>query len=285
MKAAPFAYYAPESLQGAIGTLSEVEDAKALAGGQSLLPLMALRLAQPAALVDLRRIPGLAGIELEDGSIRLGAMTTQREAERSPVIHRRLPVLAEALSSVAHAPIRNRGTIGGSLAHADPAGELPALALALEATMELAGRDGVRSVAAADFFEGPFMTAIRSDEVLTSITVPCPRGRWAFMELAHRHGDFAIAMVAVGLDIEDGRCVWARIVFGGLAATPIRAPAGEDVLLGSSLRLDDLKAAANAAAAALTPTGDLHGSSAYRRHLACVLTVRALCRARDGGSA
>ncbi len=284
MKPAPFDYHAPASLDEALALLAEHGfDARPLAGGQSLVPAMNFRLARPAVLVDLGRIPGLDLIEEvpgeRGGGLRLGAMTRQRAAERSPLVAARAPLLAEALPFVAHPQIRNRGTVGGSLAHADPAAELPAVAVALEARFEAAGPGGRRSIAAADFFTGLMATALEPGELLVAIEIPPPPPRtgWAFTELARRHGDYALAGVAAGVTLgADGRCERGRIVLLSAGERPFAAAAAEAALAGATPGAAAARAAGEAAAAEADPHGDIHASADYRRQLIGVLVRRVL---------
>ncbi|MFQ5680409.1 MAG: FAD binding domain-containing protein, partial [Gemmatimonadota bacterium] len=218
MKPPPFEYFAPDTPEEALGLLVEHGyDAKPLAGGQSLIPMLNFRLASPAVLVDLNRIGSLAGIEPgEDGGLWIRAMTRQREAERSPLVAERAPLLAEAMSHVAHPQIRNRGTVGGSAAHADPAAELPAVLLALKARLRIRGAEGERVLPAAEFFAGLFTTALGPEELLVAVEIPppAPGWGWAFEEVARRHGDYALVGVAAGVRIgEAGRCEEARLAY------------------------------------------------------------------------
>ena len=282
MKPAPFRYHAPDTLEEALALLSEHGfDAKPLAGGQSLVPAMNFRLARPAVLVDLNRIPGLASIEPADanGGLRLGAMTRQRAAERSPLVAERAPLLAEALPLVAHPQIRNRGTVGGSLAHADPAAELPAVALALGARLRAASTKGERTIAVGDFFTGLMATALGPEELLVGIEIPPqpPRSGWSFVELSRRHGDYALIGVAAGVTLdESGRCADSRIVLVSAGEVPIAAAGASAALAGAELGAEAARAAAEAAAAEADPPGDIHASADYRRQLIRVLVRRAL---------
>jgi carbon-monoxide dehydrogenase medium subunit len=283
LKPPPFTYYSPDSLDEALDLLGQHgDDAKVLAGGQSLVPLLALRLARPAVIVDLGWVPGLTGISTADGEVRFGAMTREREAERSELVRERLPLLAEALPLIGHVAIRTRGTIGGSLAHADPAAELPAVALALDAqlTVQSAAR-GPRTIAAADFFEGFLSTTLEPDEVLVHVSFPtAQRGTGAsFKEAARRHGDFAIVGAGTSVTINDGMVTDARVALIGVGGTALRRTEAESRLRGTSGNSDDIAAAAAAAAADLEPPSDLHGTSAYRRHVAQVMVTRALTEA------
>lgn len=282
MKPAPFRYLAPSTLDEALGLLAEHGDeAKVLAGGQSLVPAMSFRLAQPAVLVDLRRVPDLAGIrEPADGGLTIGAMTRQRAVERSAAVARRAPLVAETLPHIAHPQIRNRGTFGGSIAHADPAAELPAVVLALDARLVLRSARGERVVAATDFFTGLFETALEADEMLTEVRLPAspPRTGWAFRELSRRHGDYAMVGVAARVTAgPDGRVTDARLVYLSAGPGPVAAHQAVASLVGTTG--DGAAVAACARVAAfedLDPPADIHATVAYRRHLAEVLGRRAL---------
>jgi carbon-monoxide dehydrogenase medium subunit len=291
MKPARFDYYRPESLDEGLTLLTELgPEAKALAGGQSLVPAMNFRLARPAALVDLNRINGLAGIEeTADGGIRIGAMTRQRAVERSARVAQRAPLLAEAMPWIAHPQIRNRGTVGGSLAHADPAAELPAVMLALEARLVVRSRRAERMVPAAEFFTGILSTALGPDELLIAIELPAPvaGSGTAFVEVARRHGDYALVGVAARIELDpDGTCREARIALLSVADTPVLATQANRALAGRIPDATAIDDAARAAAQEIDPASDLHASAAYRRHLAAVLAGRALRLAarRAGGN-
>jgi CO/xanthine dehydrogenase FAD-binding subunit len=282
MKPAPFAYAAPRSLAEAVAILAERGgDARILAGGQSLVPMLNFRLVEPAMLVDINRIPGLDAIAPTADGLRIGALVRHRALETSPVAAARFPVLVAAMAEVAHLAIRNRGTIGGSLAHADPAAELPLLALLLEARLTAVSAAGSREIAARDFFTDALTTALDPGEILTEIFLPDlpPGARWGFQEFARRAGDFALAAVGVAAVAEEGRCRMARIALGGVGPTPLRAAAAEALIVGAAIDAGAIAAAARAAAAAAQPTGDLHASAEYRRHLVEVLTRRALTQA------
>lgn len=284
MKPAPFEYHRPGDTDAAIALLGEHGyDAKLLAGGQSLVPAMNFRLAQPAVLIDLNRIRMLDYVAQVDGGLRIGAMTRQATVERNPLIHAHAPLLAEALPFVAHAQIRNRGTVGGSIAHADPAGELGAVMLALRARVYLRGPNGTRDVAAADFYTGLFGTVLEADEMLTEVEIPAaaPRTGWAFDEISRRHGDYALAGLAAAVEVdEDGRCTAARIALLGVGDAPLLAREAGDLLVGQMPSEDAVRAAAEAASQRdVDPPGDIHASPAYRRALTDVLVRRVLPRA------
>lgn len=281
MKPPPFDYLAPASLEEALGALAEHGlDAKPLAGGQSLVPMLNFRLARPGVLVDLNGIEELTGLSpAEDGGLRIGAMARQREAERSRLVRERAPLLSEALPWVGHPQIRNRGTVGGSAAHADPAAELPAVLLALDARLRLRSAGGDREVGGPDFFTGLFTTALEPDELLVAIEVPPPPpgAGWAFEEVARRHGDYALAGVAAAVELDgNGTCRAARVAYVNAGATPLLSEAAAEALLGERPSEELLAEAAEAAAVALEPPEDVHATAAYRRHLARVLTRRVL---------
>jgi carbon-monoxide dehydrogenase medium subunit len=271
-------------VEGALALLAEHGyDAKLLAGGQSLVPAMNFRLAAPAVLIDLNRIPGLDAIAEAEGGVRIGAMVRQRAAERSALLAERAPLIAETLPFVAHAQIRNRGTMGGSIAHADPAAELPAVMLALGARFHLRGPGGVRTVAADDFFTGLFGTALEPEEMLVEIEVPsaAPGTGFAFDEISRRHGDFALAGVAASVQVDaEGRCTGARIALLSVGDGPVLAAQAAAALAGQAPTDEAIRAAANAAAQQdIDPPGDIHATPAYRRQIAEVLVRRVLPRA------
>ena len=284
MKPAPFEYFRPRSVEEAIDLLAtHGADAKPLAGGQSLIPAMNFRLAAPAVLVDLNAVEGLTGVTPHGEGLRIGAMTRHRTLEHSEIVAREAPLVAAAMPFVAHAAIRTRGTLGGSLAHADPAAELPAVLLALDASLDLRGRDGSRSVRAADFFTGLFTTTLEPGELVTAVAIPPrpPRSACDFQEIARRHGDYALAGVAAQVAVDDGgRCTTARIALLSVADRPVLAEHAARALAGERPTAALIRAAADAAAMHdIDPPGDIHASSTFRRHLAAVLTRRALERA------
>ena len=280
MKSPPFDYFAPRSVDEALALLREHGDeAKVLAGGQSLIPILALRLAHPAVLIDIGGIEALGELTL-NGALTIGAAVTQRRAERSTAVASASPLMAETLPQIAHPQIRNRGTVGGSVAHADPAAELPAVMLALDAVMTISGAAGTRSVAASDFFRSYLETAIAPDELLIDIRVPVAATAGtgsAFQEISRRHGDFALAGVATQVALAaDGRVRSARIAFCGVAATPVSADAATAALVGRVLDESTIAEIARLAAADLDPPSDVHATSAYRKHIAAVLAARTL---------
>ncbi len=283
MKPAPFEYVAPESVEEALAALQQNNpDGKILAGGQSLLPLLNLRLTKPKLLVDLNGISGLDGIRETPEGLAIGAMTRQSKLEHSLLVRQRCPLLAEAIRYIGHVAIRHRGTIGGSLAHADPAAELPALALALDAKFAIAGRGADRVISAEEFFLDFLTTALAPDEILRQIVFPIirPSSGYALEEIARRHGDFAIAGVVVIVDLDDaGKIAEARVALFGLAPTPVRARQAERALVGRELDDRAMLDAAVLLEEVLEPPGDIRASSAYRKHAAAVLLSRALKRA------
>ena len=281
MKPAKFDYHAPRSVDEAVALLARYGgDAKPLAGGQSLVPLLNFRLARPSALIDLNRIPALAGIREVDGHIAFGAMTRQRTVEFSPIVARALPLLAEATRWVGHLPIRSRGTIGGSIAHADPSAEYPAVLTALDGTVIARGPRGERELTSAALFETYLTTTLAPDELLTEIRLPVmPAGAgWAFEEFARRHGDFALVGVAAALWHEGGRWT-ARLATAGAGPVPVRLRGAEDVIARDGIGDAVVAEAAARAAELVRPDGDLHATADYRRNLTRVLTERALRKA------
>jgi len=282
VKPAPFEYHAPASVDEALALLTRYGgDAKLLAGGQSLVPLLNFRLARPAALVDLNRIPALAGIREVNGHVAFGAMTRQRTIEFSPVVARRLPLLTEATRWVGHLPIRSRGTIGGSLAHADPSAEYPTVLTALDGEVSVRGPRGERVVRAGALFETYLTTTLAPDEILVEVRLPAmPEGAaYAFEEFSRRHGDFAIVGVAAMVVGRGERCTAARLATAGTGPVPVRLRAAEEILERDGLGEAAIAAAARRAAEIVQPDSDIHASADYRRNLTRVLTERALKRA------
>ncbi len=289
MKPAPFDYFAPNSLEEALEQLQAAGwDGKVLAGGQSLVPVMNFRLAQPGVLVDLNRIPGLDGIEVDPaGNLRLGAMVRHARLEKDPTVARVAPLLTAAVPWIAHPQIRNRGTLGGSLAHADPAAELPAVMVALRARFRLRSAHGDRWVDADDFFVGLFATALEPGEILVEVLVPAasPGDRVAFLEVARRSGDYALVGVATTLRLEAERLVDLRHVLFSIGDRPHEAHAAADCI-GQQPTPELIEQFSLAVGREIEPADDIHASADYRRHLAAVLTRRALTQAlRSGGAA
>ena len=284
MKPAPFEYFRPRSLDEALSLLAEHGgDAKALAGGQSLIPAMNFRLATPSVLVDLNALSELSYIKDDAGGVTIGGMTRQRALERSTLVSDRVPLVAETMPHIAHPAIRNRGTIGGSLAHADPAAELPAVTLALNARLVVSSTSGAREVSADDFFIGLFTTAVQPGELLTEIRIPAPAARsgFAFQEISRRHGDFALVGVAATVQLDDnGGCASARIALLSVGDRPMLAEQASKTLVGQSPSAEAFRTAADTAATRdIDPSSDIHASARYRRQLANVLTRRVLERA------
>jgi CO/xanthine dehydrogenase FAD-binding subunit len=287
MKPAPFDYVRPTSLTEACELLAGDEDARLIAGGQTLVPMLAMRLARPTKLIDILRLPELAGIRAEKGAVVVGATTRQAEAERDPVIAADVPMLARVLPWVGHPPTRNRGTIGGSIANADPSAEIPLAAVTLGADIMLATPAGPRSVAANEFFLGAMVTSIGQGECVSSIRFPVwPHARIGvgFLEISARRSDFAFVAAAaqVALD-EEGRCIEVALGVGGVCDRPLRLDVSS--LAGTRLDSSSVAEAVSAAAAALDAMSDLHASATYRRRVAVTLCIRALERARTEASA
>jgi CO/xanthine dehydrogenase FAD-binding subunit len=284
MKLPPVEYEAPTTVAEAIDLLAEqLDEASVLAGGQSLIPLLALRLARPAVLIDINGLDELSGISAADGWVTVGAMTREYVAEESEVVADAVPLLAAALPLIGHEAIRSRGTIGGSLAHADPAAELPAVARALDAEFVVRGPSGLRVIPAAQWFEGYLTTARRSDELLTEVRFPAAkRGTGvSFQEVARRHGDFAIVGLAVSLVLAGEVISDARLAFAGVSDVPVRATAAEDLLVGERPSPELFDEAARRATDDLDPPADLHGSSDYRKTVAAAIVRRGLRAAAD----
>jgi CO/xanthine dehydrogenase FAD-binding subunit len=282
MKPAPFDYVVADSVDMAVASLAGGgADAKIIAGGQSLVPMLNFRLLRPSILVDINRIGGLAFIEEAGKNIRVGALTRHFQLETSPVIARHLPVLACAMTYVAHLAIRNRGTVGGSLAHADPAAELPMIALLLDADFHIASATGKRTIAARDFFLDALTVDLTGGEMVIEIVLPMlpPKTGWGFEEVSRRSGDFALAAAAATLTVSTGVIAQARIALTGVGPTALRAPSAEALLVGHALEPGLIDGVINAVRAAIEPDTDLHASSDYRRHLAGVLAGRAVTAA------
>lgn len=284
MKPPLFEYHAPASVEEAVGLLAEHGDeAKVLAGGQSLMPLLSLRLARPAHLVDVNGLSELTGITNGTG-LDLGALVRHRTAERDRDVATANPLVAEAITYIGHAAIRNRGTIGGSIAHADPAAELPAVLAALDGEVVVRSGRGERTIPAAELFEGFLTTTLQPDELLTAVRFPAwPAGAgWSFTEFSRRSGDFAIVGVAAVVQLGAGGAIAdARLAFTGVGGTPVRARQAEAALAGQTPSIELWHTAGQEAASELDPSSDLHGTAAYRRHLASVLAERALQEAAN----
>lgn len=290
VKPPSFEYFVPTTLDEAVALLAQHGgEAKVLAGGQSLVPMMNLRLARPAALVDLNRITELDYVRAENGHVTIGALARQRAVERSSDVAERQPLIGAAIRLIGHPAVRNRGTVVGSLAHADPAAELPAVAVALGAEMVVTGSSGERVVAADDFFVSYLTVDLAPDEVLKEVRFPSlsPRTGWSIVEVARRFGDFALAGAVATLTLDDqGAASDARVALFGVADRPVRVPEAEQVLRGERPDDDRIAAASEAARAALVdPPSDVHASAAYRRHVAGVLVGRALREARERAQA
>jgi CO/xanthine dehydrogenase FAD-binding subunit len=287
MKPAPFDYVRPDTLAEACALLAGDEDARLIAGGQTLVPMLAMRLARPARLIDILRLPELAGIREEGGAVVVGATTRQAHAERDPVIRASVPMLARVLPWVGHPPTRNRGTVGGSIANADPSAEIPLVAVTLRADIMLATPDGPTSMPADDFFIGPMLTTIGQGECVSAIRFPVwPQQRIGvgFFEISARRSDFAFVAAAaqVALD-EDGRCLDVALGIGGVGDRPVRLDVSS--VVGTELDAASIAEAVNAASDDLEAMSDLHASAAYRRRVARVLCIRALEQARANASA
>ena len=287
MKPVPFDYVRPDSLAQACQILADDEDARLIAGGQTLVPMLAMRLARPARLIDILRLPELAGIREEKGAVVVGATTRQAQAERDPVIRASVPMLARVLPWVGHPPTRNRGTVGGSIANADPAAEIPLVAVTLGAEIMLAAADGPTSVPANDFFVGPMLTLVEQGQCISAIRFPVwsePRIGVGFFEISSRRSDFAFVAAAaqVALD-EEGGCVRITLGLGGVADRPLRLDVSS--LVGTKLDHASAAEAVNAACAEIEAMSDLHASATYRRRVAVTLGIRALEQARDNAAA
>ena len=282
MKPAAFSYLAPTSVPEAVKMLGDhAPDALLLAGGQSLVPMMNFRLARPTVLVDLNQIAALAYIRDDGDQLAIGAMTRERTIENSDLVRQACPLLHDATLNIAHLPIRTRGTIGGSIANADPAAEYPATVLALDAKLVAHSVRGERRIAAAEFFDGVLSTALEPDEILTEIVVPKPPegSGAAFVEISRRHGDFALAGVAAQITFNGDTVTDIRLAACGVGAGPIRLTNAEAEIRGGGVTEETLARASAAACGAVDPDGDVHATAAYRRKLAGVMTRRALFKA------
>lgn len=282
MKPAKFDYHCPGTIEEAVVILGRYQDeARVLAGGQSLVPMMNFRLATPAAIVDLNRISGLANIEAANGTVSIGAMTRQRQIEFAPLVGEQLPLLREAMRWVGHLPTRTRGTIGGSVANADPASEVPMVLQALAGEVVVRGPRAERRIAAPDLFLGPLTTSLAADEIITEVRFPAMNvgSQYAIEEFARRKGDFAIAAIAVMLVREGERCAVARLATAGVGPVPVRLRDAEAILEERGLGEAAVSAAAEKAAELVEPMSDHNASADYRRHLTAVLTGRAVLKA------
>ena len=281
MKPPPFSYHDPRTVAEVIGLLSTLDNAKLLAGGQSLMPMLNFRFLQPDHIIDLNRVEGLSGIRETVDGMAVGAMTRQRDLEFSALVARRFPLIHEAVRSIGHRQTRNRGTVGGSLCHLDPAAELVSCALTLEAVVAVEGPSGQREIAFADFPLGYLTPALAADEVLTAITFTAwPQGHgWAFEEFARRHGDFAIVSAAVMLETDSGgRITRAAVALGGMGAVPVRAAGLEAVLTGQAPDAAALREICDGCRG-LDALDDVHAPASYRQHLATVMSRRAIVKA------
>lgn len=279
MKNPPFSYERPETLHEALTLLaSEGEDAKILAGGQSLLPILSLRLGRPEILIDISRVPELGSIGLTPEGLVVGAMVSQASALRSPHVSQHAPLLHAALPHIGHRAIRTRGTIGGSVAHADPAAELPAVCLASDITLTITSLRGTRAVSPQGFFQGYMTTALEPDELLAALTIPPlpPTSGWSIVEESRRGGDFAMVGVATIVNVIGGLIESVSLSYFGLAATPIRVSAAENALVGAEPTPAAYDIAASIVSSMVDPSSDIHATANYRRHLAGVLTKRSL---------
>ena len=284
MKLPEFEYQVPATVAEAIGLLARHHDeASLLAGGQSLIPLLAMRLARPAVLIDINGLDDLSGVSVTDGRVAIGALTREYVAEESETVAETVPLLAAALPLIGHEAIRSRGTLGGSLAHADPAAELPAVARALDAEFVVRSESGERVIPAAEWFEGYLTTSRRPEEILVEVRFPAakPSTGAAFQEVARRHGDFAMVGLAASLTLADGAITDARLAFSGVADVPVRAVEAESLLLDQQPSAELFAEAARRAAEQLDPPADLHGSSQYRKKVAAALVRRGLQAAAD----
>ena len=282
MKPPKFAYHAPDGLGEAVQLLERYKgNARILAGGQSLVPMLNFRLLAPEALIDLRKVAGLADIRVSQGEVCIGAMTRQRAAENSPVVAQHLPVMKEALGWVGHLPTRSRGTVGGSIAHADPSAELPMALLALDGAVFATGPSGGRLIAADDLFDSLFTTTLAPAEILSEVRIPAMRSGAGFAveEYARRKGDFAIVGIATVLEGDSKRCTRARLVAAGVGGRPVRLRDAEQMLEKGGLGAENVEAASRKAGETVKPLSDPNGSAEFRRHLTGVLAKRALLRA------
>ncbi len=284
MKPAPFQYERPETIEGVLATLNQYgEDSKILAGGQSLIAMMNTRVLQPRVVIDINHVPALDTLDIEDDSLVIGALVRHNEVAEAPVVREVAPLIAETYPHVSHHPIRNRGTLVGNLAHADPASEMPAVMLVAEAAVTLRRHDNTRTVQAADFFVGPFETAARPDELLTEVRVPvAPSGQgWGFREFSPRKGDFALASVATVMTVADGQIDTVRLACAGVGPCASRLADAEGLLTGATPGEEAFAEAAETVVASIDPQEDFHADAAYRRDLVGSLVRRALADAHS----
>ena len=283
MKPPLFDYVTPESVEEAVAARAAEVDSVLLAGGQSLLATLNFRIANPALLIDISRIPSLRGIDVNDSEIIVRAMVRQREVELSEVVHQANPLVREVLQNVAHTVVRNRGTVAGSIAHADAAAELPAMLLAVEGSVDVQGPGRKRSIAAGDLFQFHLTTSLADDEMIIAVRIPVlpPATGWSYMEFARRHGDYALAGICALVTLDgDGRCTKARLSACGIASTAVRLASAEEELTGDMLDETAIARAAKAARDAVAAVDDSQASTAYRRHLVDTLTRRTLIQAK-----
>ena len=282
MKPAAFEYVRPETLAEAVAALDH-DDAKIIAGGQSLLPMMNFRLVQPERLVDINRVAELSVVEKTETGIRIGALTRHAEAAKNDLLAEHFPIIGEAMAHVAHVAIRNRGTIAGSLCHADPSAEWPLLVTLLDGEIEILGGDGPRTAEPAEFFLAPLVTELEETELVTGVHLPLPAGPcgMAFEEVAQRAGDFAVVAAGALVRVEDGTFAEVRLSLGGVFDTSVRATALEEALTGQPATAEAIEAALPLAIEDLEPNDDLHASAAYRLSLVPVLARRVLTRALE----
>ncbi len=284
MKPPLFDYATPESVEEAVAARAGEEDSVFLAGGQSLIPTLNFRIANPVLLIDIGRIPALKEIAVSDTEITIGAMVRQRQVEKDEAVHRANPLIREVLGNVAHAVVRNRGTIAGSIAHADAAAELPAMLLATGGSVDVRGPSGARSITAEDLFQFHLTTSLAEGEMITAVKVPALASKtgWSFQEFARRHGDYALAGICALVTLDDaGLCARARLAACGIASTAVRLEAAEAELAGSAFDDAAIARAAKAARDAVTAADDSQASTAYRRHLVDTLTKRTLHEAKS----
>lgn len=284
MKPAPFEYVRPGNLPDALAALARHGDrGKILAGGQSLVPMMNLRVVKPAVLIDINRIAGLADVRMDGGELVIGALARHATLMSHELVTRHCPLMADAYPWVAHGPIRNRGTLGGNISHADPASEMPAVLAACDATIVVRSTQATRKIAATDFFTGPLTTALTSGELVTEIRIPARKAGQgsAWLEVANRQGDFAMAGLGVIVMMSGGRCTQAAVAVAGMESPGMRLPAVEKQLLGSALESKDIAAAAHTAREVVRPSNSYHADELYKRELVETLTARALAAARE----